>query len=79
MSRWGREALSIFREGVLRRPARGLSSRYALGAGRGKVPFMAIPLAHKLTFLLLDPATLSVPPVEAAVHQTARLSRARLR
>lgn len=33
---------------------------------------MAVPsLAHKLPFFLLDPATLSVPPMEAAVHETA--------
>jgi 5-formyltetrahydrofolate cyclo-ligase len=38
----------------------------------GKLLFMAVPrLAHKLPFFLLDPATLSVPPVEAAVHETA--------
>lgn len=105
MSRRGRETLSIFREGVLRRPARGRSPRfigtvaaadrlpespewrsarllksnpdkssswYALGGGRGEAAVHGDPrFAHKLPFFLLDPATLSVPPLEAAVHETA--------
>jgi 5-formyltetrahydrofolate cyclo-ligase len=38
----------------------------------GKLLFMAVlRFAHKLPFFLLDPATLSVAPLEAAVHETA--------
>jgi 5-formyltetrahydrofolate cyclo-ligase len=38
----------------------------------GKLLYMAVPrLAQELPFFLLDPATLSVPPHEAAVHETA--------
>jgi 5-formyltetrahydrofolate cyclo-ligase len=38
----------------------------------GKLLYMAVPrLAQELPFFLLDPATLSVPPQEAAVHETA--------
>jgi 5-formyltetrahydrofolate cyclo-ligase len=38
----------------------------------GKLLFMAVPrLAHELPFFLLDPATLSVSPSEAALHETA--------
>jgi len=44
----------------------------ARALAEGKLLFMAVPrLAHKLPFFLLDPATLSVPPLEAAVHETA--------
>lgn len=44
----------------------------ARALAEGKLLFMAVPrLAHKLPFFLLDPATLSVPPMEAAVHETA--------
>ncbi len=44
----------------------------ARALAEGKLLFMAVPrLAHRLPFFLLDPATLSVPPLEAAVHETA--------
>ena len=44
----------------------------ARALAEGKLLFMAVPrLAHELPFFLLDPATLSVPPLEAAVHETA--------
>jgi 5-formyltetrahydrofolate cyclo-ligase len=44
----------------------------ARALAEGKLLFMAVPrLAHKLPFFLLDPATLSVPPLEAAIHETA--------
>jgi 5-formyltetrahydrofolate cyclo-ligase len=44
----------------------------ARALAEGKLLFMAVPrLAHELPFFLLDPATLSVPPRDAAVHETA--------
>jgi len=44
----------------------------ARALAEGKLLFMAVPrLAHKLPFFLLDPTTLTVPPSEAAVHETA--------
>lgn len=44
----------------------------ARALAEGKLLFMAVPrLAHELPFFLLDPATLTVPPLEAAVHETA--------
>lgn len=40
----------------------------------GKVVYMAVPkLADAKPFRLLDPATLAVPPAEAAAHETARI------
>lgn len=44
----------------------------ARALAEGKLVYMAVPrLAHRLPFFLLDPAALSVPPAEAAVHETA--------
>ena len=44
----------------------------ARALAEGKLLFMAVPrLAHELPFFLLDPTTLTVPPSEATVHETA--------